>query len=142
MTPIYEEIRRVSAEEIDQLGHVNNIAYLRWAVEAAARHSVANGWPFQRYERIGAGWVVRMHHITYWRPAFEGDDVRIRTWIADFSRAKCRRMYRIERCDEDAVVLASAQTEWVFIDFAKQTPRRIPAEVADSFAVLGENPIP
>lgn len=141
MPPVHEEIRVVTADEIDRLGHVNNLAYLRWAVEAAVRHSVANGWPFERFEELGAGWVVRTHHITYLRPAFVGDTVRLRTWIADFSRATCRRIYRIDRwADGDATPLAHAQTEWVFVDFVRQLPRRIPQEVLAAFSILGENP--
>lgn len=141
MTPIHEEQIVVDADDIDRLGHVNNLAYLRWAVESAVNHSVLNGWPFERYEALGAGWVVRTHQITYLRPAFAGDTVRLRTWIGELSRATCRRKYRMERSvDGVTVLLAEAFTDWVFVDFAKQTPRRIPAEVLESFVLVAEGP--
>lgn len=138
---VYEEHRIVQAEEIDQLGHVNNLAYMQWAVEAAVRHSMANGWPFERYEQIGGGWVVRTHRITYLRPAREGQTVRLRTWIAELTRVTCRRVYRMERVEGATFTpLVEAETEWVFVDFVRQVPRRIPPEVVDAFLVVIDDP--
>lgn len=134
---VYEEHRLVRAEEIDRLGHVNNLAYLGWAIEAAVRHSVVNGWPFERYQEIGGGWVVRTHRITYLRPARVGQTVRLRTWITDFSRATCKRVYQMDRIEAETITpLVEAETEWVFVDFARQLPRRIPREVLDAFVII------
>ena len=49
---------------------------------AAIAHSTDNGWLPERYYELGAGWVVRSHQITYLRPALEGDELIIRTWVA------------------------------------------------------------
>jgi len=44
MHRIYEYRHLVTAEEIDGLGHVNNVIYLKWLQDAAVAHSTANGW--------------------------------------------------------------------------------------------------
>ena len=141
MPPIYEHERIVVAGDVDQLGHVNNLSYMHWAIDAAVDHSAANGWTFDRYREMGAGWVVRSHSITYFRPAFLGDRIVIRTWIAQRARATSRRMYQINRMEDAGPVrLAEALTDWVFVDFTRLVPRRIPTEVCDSFPILGEDP--
>ncbi|MBY0586097.1 acyl-CoA thioesterase [bacterium] len=126
--------RLVESADIDRLGHVNNLVYLRWALDAAVAHSDANGWDFEQYRAIGAGWVVRAHQITYLRPALLGDGVEIRTGISDLGRVTCTRHYAIERIDPAGRSrLAEGTTHWVFIDFAKGTPKRIPPEVVQAF---------
>jgi acyl-CoA thioesterase FadM len=51
-----------SAEDIDELGHVSNIAYVRWLQDAATRHSAAVGLELADYLRLGGVFVVRRRH--------------------------------------------------------------------------------
>jgi len=127
----------VSHEDIDDLGHAGNFHYVKWMQHAAIAHSTANGWSEQRYAQLGAGWVVRSHNITYIKPAFEGDKLVIRTWVASARPALSMRKYEIRR--DDGLLLASAETEWVFVNYEKQRPVRIPPEVASCFQVVGES---
>ncbi|HQU47038.1 MAG TPA: acyl-CoA thioesterase, partial [Pirellulales bacterium] len=84
MPAIYEHHHVVRPDEIDELGHANNLAYLRWLQDAAVAHSAVQGWPAEAYRKLGLGWVVRSHEITYERPALPGDAVVVRTWVASF----------------------------------------------------------
>ncbi len=70
MPAVFEHPLTVTPEHIDQLGHANNLEYLRWALAAALAHSAAQGWPVEAYERMGAGFVVRSHEIKYLISAF------------------------------------------------------------------------
>ena len=97
MPAIFEHRLTVAPGHIDRLGHVNNLEYLRWALAAAVRHSAAQGWPAEAYERLGAAFVVRSHEIQYLQPAYEGDEIVVRTWVADFRRLSCLRRYKIIR---------------------------------------------
>lgn len=134
---LFTSTRTVEPAEIDRLGHVNNLVYLRWALDAAVAHSDANGWGFEQYQQAGAAWVVRSHHITYYRPALPGETIEIRSGIAELSRATCKRIYVIERLEADGRTrLAQASTDWVFVDIIKGTPKRIPAEVAAAFPLI------
>jgi acyl-CoA thioester hydrolase len=49
LPPIYLHRHVVRAEEIDPLGHVNNVAYVQWMQDAAIAHSSVQGWPMARY---------------------------------------------------------------------------------------------
>ncbi len=132
MPAIYEHAVTVAPEEIDRLGHVNNLAYLAWMQAAALAHSAAQGWTPERYQQLGLGWVVRSHQIKYLESAYLDDAVIVRTWVADMKRVSSIRNYKIIRA-ADRALLASASTEWAFVDFASGTLKRIPPELIQSF---------
>jgi acyl-CoA thioester hydrolase len=137
MPAIYEHSLTVRAEEIDRLGHVNNLAYLAWMIDAAVAHSAAQGWTGERYEKLGAVWVVRSHEITYVEPAFAGQPLVVRTWVADMTKVSSTRRYRIVRAADDAL-LAKAATRWAFVDRATGSLRRIPEEVWKAFELVAD----
>ena len=137
MPAIYEHRHLVLASEIDDQGHVNNLEYLKWMLRAAVDHSSAQGWPPERYRETGAGWVVRTHIIEYLQPAFAGEEIVVRTWVADFQKITSVRKYHIVR-PHDNILLASAETNWVFIGLEHRVPRRIPAELAGAFEPVSD----
>ena len=130
----FEYPHTVSPGDIDDLGHAANFHYIRWMQLAAVAHSTANGWSASRYDELGAGWVVRSHQITYLKPAFEGDQLVIRTWVANMKPATSLRRYEIRL--RDGGLLARAETDWAFVNYARQKAVRIPPEVAGSFKVV------
>ncbi len=135
MAAIYEHRHTVCREEIDPLGHANNVAYVEWMQAAALAHSAAQGWPGERYRRLGQGWVVRSHAIEYLQPAWCGDEIVVRTWVATMRKATSVRHYEIVR-PADGAVLATAQTRWAFVDYATGQPARIPRDIAEAFRVV------
>ena len=137
MPQIYEHHLIVGPEVIDELGHVNNVVYLHWLVDAAVAHAAASGWDAKRHLELGAGWVVRSHRIDYLQSAFEGDRLLIRTWVSDFKKISSHRCYHIIRHDENGeTILVTAETKWAFVDYKTGAPVRIPKEIADSFVVV------
>jgi acyl-CoA thioester hydrolase len=135
MTDPFEYLHKVTAEEIDELGHAGNFHYVKWMQHAAVAHSAALGWPYEKYTTLGAGWVVRSHNITYLKPAFEDDNLVIRTWVADLKTATSLRCYQI--LGPKGELLARSETDWAFINYEKQRPVRIPAQVRASFTQPG-----
>jgi acyl-CoA thioester hydrolase len=131
----FEYEHTVTADEIDALEHASNVAYVEWMQAAAVAHSTALGWPADRYLRLGRGWVVRAHAIEYLQPAFAGDNVIVRTWVATMRKATSLRRYQIRR-KSDGEILATAETRWAFIDYATRQPARVPREVAEAFPVV------
>lgn len=134
MTSVHVFRHRVCPEEIDQLAHAGNVHYVKWLQQAAESHSSALGWPGAKYREIGAGWVVRSHQITYLKPAFEGDELEIRTWVANMKPVTSLRRYEIYNRDGER--LAVAETDWAFIDYGSQKPMRIPPQVRASFPII------
>ena len=122
----------VVESDLDELGHANNIGYLRWLQEAAVAHSNAVGLGFRRYVELGGVFVVRRHEIDYLRSALRGDELEVRTHVSTVMAAKSERKYEVVRL-ADEVVLARALTIWGFVDTKSGRPMRIPDEVYDAF---------
>jgi len=135
MPDIFYHSHVVEAAEIDGLGHANNVAYIAWLQAAAVAHSAAQGWPGPRYHELGQGWVVRSHFIEYLAPAFGGDHVAVETWVATMKKVTSLRRYRIVR-NGDGALLATAETNWAFVDFTTGRPIRIPPDVAGAFVAV------
>jgi acyl-CoA thioester hydrolase len=141
MPAIYEHKLIVPPEAIDVQGHASNLEYLRWTLKAAVAHSSAQGWPPERYQAEGAGWVVRSHRIEYLSPAFAGDAITVFTWVAGFRKIRSLRKYKLVR-EADGAVLSRAETEWAYIGLAHRAPRRVPAELAYAFTIVAEEDEP
>jgi acyl-CoA thioester hydrolase len=148
MLDIFEHPLTVASQDIDMVGHVNNVVYLQWMQDAALAHSAALGWPAERYQQQGAGWVARLHQIEYLQPAYAGDRIVIQTWVADMKKVTSLRRYRIlkrtsstvdETNSSKDILVAVAHTNWVFIDFLSRTPKRIPSEIASAYRVVADS---
>ncbi len=131
LTRNYSYQHTVTPDEIDDLNHAGNFHYVKWMQHASIAHSTANGWPPQRYNELGAGWVARTHRITYLKPAYEGDTIAVKTWVAKMRAAISLRCYEITNASGE--MLAIAETDWAFVNYAREKPVRIPAEVSSCF---------
>ena len=124
----------VPAEAIDGNNHVNNLQYIRWTLQAAIAHSDYNGWPIERYRSIEAGWVVRSHNFTYFRPGFFDDEIVVKTWVSEMAKVRSKRKYLITR-PSDSHILCRGETEWAFVN-DNGRPVAIPSELFDSFTIV------
>jgi acyl-CoA thioester hydrolase len=118
---LYELPLTVLSDDIDGLGHVNNIVYLRWVQEAATAHWNSAATEEQKAEYV---WVVVRHEIDYLRPAMLGDDLIARTHVGDLTGAKFDRHVEIWRLSDNQL-LARARSVWVAIDARTGRPRRV-----------------
>ena len=125
----------VTEDSVDENGHVNNLEYIRWMLEAAALHCDLKAWPADRCRAMGAAWVVRSHFVEYLAAGFAGDEIVIQTWVADFGRIRSRRRFGLVRAGDQAV-LVRAETQWVFVDLETGRPRAIPTELMEAFEVV------
>ena len=123
---IFEEKIVVKENDIDFNGHVNNLRYLEWMINAAIKHSESLGFNPETYKKIGSTWFVKSHHIEYKYPAFLGDELVIKTWIDEVGKITSKRKYEIYKNEK---LLAYGETEWVFVDIVTHRPKRIPNEI-------------
>lgn len=135
---IYTQQITVGQDDIDMQRRVSNLCYVAWMQDVAVAHSAVCGWPMERYESIGQGWVVRQHTITYKRPAFLGDVITAATWIASYASRRSLRRYVFWNAKEKAL-LAEAETQWVFIDMASGKPVSVPGELQESFPIVDDD---
>lgn len=122
--------------ECDAYGHVNQANYLRYMQEAAFDASAEAGYPFSRYEQMRRLWLVRETEIDYLAPLHYGDNVEVKTWVADFRRVRSRRAYELRRAGASALI-ARAYTDWVFLDMDTDRPVAIPPEMIRAFVPEG-----
>jgi len=120
------------ADDIDALGHISNVVYVRWVLEVAVSHADAVGWPAAAWRALGAIVVVRRHEIDYLVPVLEGERIDLETWIDSWRAASLIRRTAMRR-QRDGVEIARAATTWAFIDMASGRPRRIPEELRQAF---------
>jgi acyl-CoA thioester hydrolase len=125
MTTPFQHHIEILKSDIDELGHVNNVVYLRWVQEVAAKHweTIANDDLKNSYK-----WVVLRHEIDYKNPAFLKDEVIGSTWVGDYNGARFERFVKLVS-STTGKVLAEAKTIWCMIDAATGKPMRIPPEV-------------
>jgi acyl-CoA thioester hydrolase len=129
---------RVEAADIDELGHVNNVTYVRWVQDAAVAHWTAKA-PATEQARLF--WIVLRHEIDYLQAAHLDDQVIARTWVGTATRLRYERHTEILRTG-DGRVLARARTLWCPIDAATRKPTPVSAEVRARFSVASTSRAP
>ena len=113
----------VKPEDIDALGHVNNVVYLAWVQLVAATHWNMLSTAEIRSKNI---WVALRHEIDYINPAYLGDEITGYTWVSSLEGVKSIRhveFYLGEKC------LAKAKTNWCLLDASTLKPKRIAQDI-------------
>ncbi len=126
----YELEIDIKPEDIDQLGHVNNVVYVKWVQDAAVAHwfSLAS-----ENDQKNLLWVVVRHEIDYKRPALKEDTIIARTWVGAAYRRSFERLTEIYR-KSDMKLLAQARTLWCPIDAKTRRPTKVSADVYRKFS--------
>jgi acyl-CoA thioester hydrolase len=136
--PIFRRERTVAPRDIDLLGHVNNLVWVRYVVELAAAHADALGVGFEAMRARGGIWIVRRHEVVYHANVAAGARIREATWISELRGALSLRHARFE--SETGMVLVEARSEWAHVDAATLRPRRVPDEVRSRFDPVATEP--
>ena len=134
MTNFFELRHKVTPDEIDGLGHVNNLVYLGWFMDAATGHTRSCGISAESMSDEGEGWVVRRHEIDYLAQVRPEDAVNIRTWIETAEKASSVRRYEILNA-VDGKLVCQGRTLWVWINYRTGRPARIPEKVYVAYGV-------
>jgi acyl-CoA thioester hydrolase len=129
--PVFEMMVDVEPEDIDELGHVNNVVYLRWVQDVAMAHWKGFA-PAVEQERLV--WVVLRHEIDYKQMAHLGDQIFARTWVGQATRLRFERFTELLRAS-DKVLLAKAITLWCPIDRATGKPTSVSPEARAQFSL-------
>lgn len=135
----HTETFRIRHDECDAYGVLNNAVYLRLAQEAAWRHSANAGFPPDWYLERERAWIARDTEIEYQVPVRYGDLVEVTTFVPAVRRALARRAYEFRLAGSEALV-ATAHTDWVYLDTQAQVPASIPDELVTALFEAGERP--
>jgi acyl-CoA thioester hydrolase len=146
---IFELGFTATGAELDELGHVNNAAWVKWIQDIATAHwrTVATAQHVDAYV-----WVVTRHEMKrspcppdtaeqcgalftssyYLRALGPGETVTGRTWVGEAPKG-ARFDRHVEFVGADGKVKVRAKTTWAILDKASGRPLRVPAEVAAPF---------
>ncbi|MBL8550500.1 MAG: acyl-CoA thioesterase [Hyphomonadaceae bacterium] len=116
--------------DIDELGHVNNGVYLRWAQDIATAHWRARATPEMLARYV---WVVTRHEIDYRAQLVAGDVIEARTWVAPAPRgALWTRHVAIWKAGA-AKPAAELKSDWCLLDASTRRVLRVPADIPARF---------
>jgi len=121
----------VVPSDIDNMQHVNNVAYLRWVQDVAVSHWRALATPAEQQEVL---WVVVRHEIDYKCPAVLGDEVLAKTWVGPARGLKFLRHTELCR-STDGTLLAKALSTWCPVNAITKRPTLVSDEVRRRFSV-------
>ncbi len=121
----------IGPDDIDDLGHVNNVVYVRWVQDVAIAHWSTAATAAQQE---AVAWVAIRHEIDYKHPALPGDAIIARTWVGTADSHRFERNTEILRAS-DRKVLARARTLWCPVSRATGKLIRVRREIRERFSV-------
>jgi acyl-CoA thioester hydrolase len=119
-------------EDIDLLGHVSNIVYVRWLQEIATAHWQAVATIEEQARLI---WAVIRHEIDYLKACHLGETLIAESWADNPRGPRFDRLIRI--CGPEGDRRLEARTTWVLVDRARLKPLRVPADLIRRFLQAG-----
>lgn len=125
MSQCYEQLVTIASQHVDALGHVNNVVYLQWVESLAWQHSAQLGITLQEFQQLDAAMVVRQHELNYLSACFEGDVLRLKTWLLPHDGLNLYRQYEFVR-QTDQTVVFEGKTRWVCVRMSTGRPMRMP----------------
>lgn len=122
---IFEQKHIVTANEIDEYNHVNNVVYVQWMQNISDAH-----WKelSKKATNIDYVWFVIRHEVDYKNQAVLGDEVTLKTWVGKTEGIKSIRHFEIYR---DETLLVKSQTTFCLLDAVTKKPKRITKEVTN-----------
>lgn len=121
----------VKPEDVDRLGHANNVVYVRWLEEVSWAHIESLGMTWDIHEATGRAMAITRTEIDYLAAANEADHLLLGTWLVDFDgRFRSARRFQLVRQD-DGKCLARALSTHACVDLKTQRPARVPKEYGE-----------
>ena len=126
---IYEQQLKVTASDLDELNHVNNVRYIEWVNDVAKAHwlNKANQDMVNNYF-----WVLINHQIAYKHQAVLNDTILIKTFVKSNEGVTSTRIVEMYHSDTQKL-LATSETKWCFMAVETKKPTRITTEIINLF---------
>jgi len=116
--------------ETDQMGVVHHANYLVWFELARTRLCLEAGFHYSEIERRGLLLLVTGVQLSYRRAARYGEKVLTSCWVERVGSRGVTFAYHVSR---DGELVATGETEHIWVDAASRRPVRFPAELEGPF---------
>nr|WP_148864769.1 acyl-CoA thioesterase [Marinobacter fonticola] len=121
----------VKSDDVDRLGHANNVVYVRWLEDVSWAHIESLGMTWDVHEATGRAMAITRTEIDYLAAANQGDHLLLGTWLVDFDgRFRSARRFQLMR-QGDGKCLARALSTHACVDLKTQRPARVPKEYGE-----------
>lgn len=120
---------QAEANDIDELGHVNNATWVVWIQDASVAHWLAAARPQDAGRYVA---MVLRHEVDYRGNIKAGEKVTAVTWVEGAPRG-ARYFRRVDFVDGKGRLLVSALSQWALIEKTTGKLVRVPVEVAAPF---------
>ena len=129
---------KVSKEDIDILGHVNNKVYLDWSEAVSWDHSQLLGVDQNDFRKVKSACVVVRNKIEYLGSLFLNDKIAISTWITKCDhKIKLSRLFQVIRLKDNKTVFRS-EVDYVCVSLESYKPKKFPDLFKKSYRVTTE----
>lgn len=126
---IYSKEIVVTALDLDELNHVNNVRYVQWIQDIAKEHWFKNSTTEMNTNHF---WVVASHHIDYKSSAVLNDVISLKTYVTKSDGIMSIRVVEMHNKKTNKLIVKS-ETKWCFMDKQSKRPTRIPNEISSLF---------
>lgn len=137
MSTIFDFNITVKEQDIDVLGHVNNVKYIQWMQDVAEAHIETLGLGVQHYLALKHAMVAVEHHVQYRKAAFLGEHIVLRTWLDDLNALYSFRQYAFYR-PADRSILFVGQTKWACIEITTGRPKRMSPSFTQAYQPIDQ----
>jgi len=122
----------VNEKDLDGLDHVNNLVYVKWAIDIAKNH-----WENISTEKMikSYHWVLLEHNIKYILPSYLNDKILLKTYIDDTTRIKSKRVVEFYNIRYNKII-AISNTSWCLINSKSKKIMRINDQILNVFKTL------
>lgn len=126
---IFAQKRKVTAHDLDELQHVNNVRYVQWIQDIAKAH-----WTLRATQQLKKDfiWVVIRHEIDYKKQAFLDQELLIETYVGETTFVTSERFVSIKNAENNQVLVA-AKSVWCLLDTQNKRPTKITPELRAVF---------
>lgn len=129
--PLVEDsIIEVRYAETDAQGIVHHSNYMVWFEVARTALCRRSGFPYAEIEAMGYNLVVTGTSTRHRSPARYGDTVRVECRLDRFQSRGLKFVYRVLR---DNTLLATGETEHIWVGRDSGRPTRVPPELESAF---------
>jgi len=115
MATVFSALMSVRSYEADSFGHVNNAVYLNYLEYARGKYLRKKGLSFHDFQRWNAMPYVVHVELTYKASCRIHDELEIKGWIANWSRAGFTMTNEIHNLSSGRLAVA-AELRFAFVD--------------------------